>query len=152
MVLQRKRTRITKAEIEKAKAKILADAEEMVKPKPTRNRPIILGKTEEVIKVLKEKRIDKEDPSSIIRAINEFRAEKESPSYHLATGNSAPSTIPLVRKSNRITFKDNPQFIKLLDSLIQQGHGVPTIQKELRSKGYPVAYATLGRWIKKRRS
>ena len=56
---------------------------------------LILGKTEEVIKVLKEKRIDKEDPLSIIRAVNEFQSEKECSSYHLASQNSAGDTIPL---------------------------------------------------------
>ena len=38
---------------------------------------------------------------------------------------SATGTIPLVNKSNRITFKNSPLFLRLLDGLIQKGMGVP---------------------------
>lgn len=55
------------------------------------------------------------------------------------------------QNSNRITFKDAPLFLSTLESLIAKGYGIPTIQNELRSKGYKVPYATLGRWVKKRR-
>jgi len=174
-MVSKTRVRITKAEIEKAKEKLLAGQKTTKKQKSVRtykdfwyglvycdhqglaviatqdDNACILGKTEEVIKVLKEKKADKEDTMSILRAIREFEEEKRSQSYHLATENSATGTIPLVQKSNRITFKNSPLFLRLLDSLIAKGMGIPTIQRELKAKGYDVPYATLGRWINKRK-
>jgi hypothetical protein len=63
--------------------------------------------------------------------------------------NGAVDNIGQAAKPHRITFKNNPQFLRLLDSLIRKGRGVPTIQSELRANGYDVPYATLGRWIRK---
>jgi hypothetical protein len=47
--------------------------------------------------------------------------------------------------------KKDPLFLASLDELISKGYGIRTIQGELKAKGYDVAYATLGRWVKKRR-
>jgi hypothetical protein len=76
----------------------------------------------------------------------------KSQSYHLATNNNTPSRVRRRRKSPRIILKRDPPFLASLDELISKGHGIPTIQKELKAKGYDVAYATLGRWVKERRA
>jgi hypothetical protein len=112
---------------------------------------ICLGKTEEVTKVLKDRRVDTEDVAQVLQAVKEFQTEKKSQSYHLATKNGAGTVNGHGAKLHRITFKKNPQFLRLLDGLIKKGLGVPTIQRELRAKGYDVPYATLGRWVRKRR-
>lgn len=75
----------------------------------------------------------------------------KSQSYHLATNNSTPSMFGRKRKSHRINLKKDPLFLASLDDLISKGYGIPTIQKELRAKGYDIPYATLGRWVKKHR-
>jgi hypothetical protein len=46
------------------------------------------------------------------------------------------------RKSHGITLKKDPLFLASLDELISKVYGIPTIQKELKAKGYNVAYAT----------
>jgi hypothetical protein len=48
--------------------------------------------------------------------------------------------------------KEDPLFLGSLDELISKEYGIPTIQKELKVKGYDVAYATLGRWVRERRA
>jgi len=78
-------------------------------------------------------------------------SESKSQSYHLAINNNTPSVLRHRRKTNRITFKDDPLFLAHLDRLISKGYGIPTIQKELNAIGYVVAYATLGRWVRERR-
>ena len=113
---------------------------------------ICLGRTEEVIKILKGRRVDAEDVAQVLQAIKEFRAEKKTQSYHLATRNGAVDNTGQAAKSHRITFKDSPQFLRLLDVLIKKGKGIPTIKRELKTKGYDVPYATLGRWIRKHRA
>jgi hypothetical protein len=113
---------------------------------------IPLGKTEEVIKVLKDRRVDAEDVAQVLQAIKEFRQEKKNQSYHLATKKGAVGVAGHGAKSHRITFKDSPQFLRLLDVLIKKGKGIPTIKRELKTKGYDVPYATLGRWIRKHRA
>ena len=75
----------------------------------------------------------------------------ESQSYHLATNNNTPSMFRRRRKSHRIILKEDSLFMASLDELISKGYGIPTIQKELKARSYDVAYATLGRWVKKRR-
>lgn len=77
--------------------------------------------------------------------------EKKTQSYHLATKTGTGHISIPPAKSHRITFKKDPQFLASLDELISKGHGIPTTQKELKAKGYDVAYATLGRWVKERR-
>jgi hypothetical protein len=110
-----------------------------------------LGKTDEIIPYLKSKRIDGENVDMVLQAAKEFWSEKKSQSYHLATkGGANHNSIP-PQKSYRIILKKDPLFLASLDELISKGYGIPTIQKELKAKGYDVAYATLGRWVKKRR-
>ena len=175
-----RRIRVTKADIAKAREEILTPPK-LVKqtiekldtePKWGKDRPhglvycdsygwawiadlqlknVCLGRTDEVIKVLKDRKVNTEDAAQVLQAIKEFQTEKKSQSYHLATENGAGGINGHVAKSHRITFKNNPQFLRLLDGLIKQGFGVPTIQRELRTKGYDVPYATLGRWIRKRK-
>ena len=112
---------------------------------------IWLGKTGEFIPYLKSRRIDGENVDMVLQAAKEFWSEKKSQSYHLATkGGANHNSIP-PSKSHRITFRNDPQFLRLLEHLISKGYGIPTIQKELKAKGYDVAYATLGRWVKKHR-
>jgi hypothetical protein len=77
--------------------------------------------------------------------------KSKSQSYHLATNNNTPSRVRQKRRSHRIILKKDPLFLASLDELISKGHGIPTTQKELKAKGYDVAYATLGRWVKERR-
>lgn len=173
----KKRIRITQAEIEKQRLALLNESKE-IKPKLTRERKyhdfwwgtlycdhqglaviatvqdnaMILGKTSEILPMLKTNKIDKEDPLDIIKTVQAYRSAKESSSYHLASGKTVAGTTTTTSNSNRIIFRDNPTFLKLLDELIVQGYGVPTIQWKLKSKGYNIAYATLGRWVKKRKS
>jgi hypothetical protein len=83
---------------------------------------------------------------------NDGRPRKlKSQSYHLATNSNTPCVLRRKRKSHRINLRKDRLFLAHLDKLIFKGYGIPTIQKELRAKGYPVPYATLGRWVKKRR-
>ena len=110
---------------------------------------IWLGKTNEIIPYLKGRGIKGENVDIVLQAVKEFWSEKESQSYHLATKVCTDHIVTPPEKSNRITFKEDPKFLRLLGQLIDRGYGVPTIQKELKDSGYGVAYATLGRWIKK---
>jgi len=177
--VKQRRTRVTKKDIETVRQQ-LAKQPKPIKPKIERKEPrykkdfwygsvycdsngyasivgkelkgIWLGKTDEFIPYLKSRRIDGENVDRVSIAFQEFQAEKKSQSYHLATkGGANHNSIPPPSKSVRITFKNNPLFLTSLDELISKGYGIPTIQKELRAKGYDVAYATLGRWVKERR-
>jgi len=176
--IKKKRVRITQKEIEGARQE-LAQAKESPPTRPKAEREIskwgkdfwfglvycdsyghawidnfksvYLGKTEEVIPYLKKRGIDGGNVGMVLQAAKEFQSEKESQSYHLAMKDDViPISIPSA-KPNRITFKDDPPFLASLDELIAKGYGIPTIQKELKAKGYDVAYATLGRWVKKHR-
>jgi hypothetical protein len=113
---------------------------------------ICLGETKEVIKVIKYRQVDAEDVAQVLQAVKEFQTENRSQSYHLAMRNGAVDNIGQAARSHRISFKTNPQFLRVFDHLIKKGVGVPTIQKELRARGYDVPYATLGRWIQKRKA
>lgn len=90
-------------------------------------------------------------PYQPIKANDGRPRESESQSYHLATNNNTPSMVRRKRKTNRINLKKDPLFLASLDELISKGYGIPTIQKELKARGYKVPYATLGRWVKERR-
>ena len=114
-------------------------------------KPVYLGKADEFIPYLKSKRIDGENVDMVLQATKEFWSEKKSQSYHLTTKNGTGHISIPPAKSYRITFKNDPLFLASLDELISQGYGIPTIQKELKAKGYDVAYATLGRRVKERR-
>lgn len=111
-----------------------------------------LGKTDEIIPYLKSRRINGEDVDIVLQAANEFRSEKKSQSCHLATKNGTGHISIPPAKPNRATFKNDPRFLRLLDSLIAEGCGLPTIQKRIKENGYDVAYRTLGRYIKVRRA
>ena len=174
-----KRVRITRQDIEKARQE-LAQAPKDSPPKPkTREKSqykkdswygnvycdsngyasvtgnglegIWLGKTGELIPYLKSRGIDGENYNMVIEAAEEFRTEKKSQSCHSATKDDATPVKTGGASPNRATFKDNPRFLASLDSLIVKGYGTPTIQKELREKGYDVPYRTLGRWVNKRK-
>ena len=90
-------------------------------------------------------------PYQSLKANDDRPTESESQSYHLATNNNTPSMVRRKRKTHRIILKKDPLFLAYLDELISKGYGIPTIQKELRRRGYDVPYATLGRWVRKRR-
>lgn len=90
-------------------------------------------------------------PYQSVRANDGRPRKSESQSYHLATNNNTPSTLGQKRGSNRIILRKDPLFLAFLDELISKGYGIPTIQKELKARGYDVAYATLGRWVRQRR-
>ncbi len=109
-----------------------------------------LGKSAELIPYFKGRHIDGENIDEVLIASAEFRSERKSQSYHLAMRNDAILVITPPSKSNRIIFKKDPHFLRLLEHLISKGYGVPTIQTKLKAKGYSVPYATLGRWIKER--
>ncbi len=176
-----RRTRVTKLDIAKAREEILAQPKlekqtiEKLDTEPKWSKDkyygliycdsygwawiadlklenIPLGKTEEVIKILKDRQVDTEDVAQVLQAVQEFQAEKKNQSYHLDTRNGAVDNIGHAAKPHRITFKTNPQFLGLLDDLIKKGLGTPTIKRELKAEGYEVPYATLGRWIRKRRT
>ena len=173
-----KRVRITRRDIEKARQE-LAQAPKGSPPKPKAEKekarwrkdfwhglvycdsyghawtdnfePVYLGQTEEIIPYLKSRGIDGENYNMVIEAAEEFRAEKKFPSCHPATKGDATPVKTSGASPNRATFKDNPRFLRLLDGLIAKGCGTPTIQKELREKGYDVPYRTLGRWVNGRK-
>lgn len=112
---------------------------------------VCLGRADEVLAILKNRKVDPEDVAEVLQAVEEYRGQKKTQSYHSATKNSAGGMNGHGAKLHRITFKENPQFLRLLDGLIQKGYGLPTMQRALRAKGYDVPYATLGRWAKKRK-
>jgi hypothetical protein len=177
----KKRVRITRKEIEKAKQD-LTQAKEfpLIKPKAKREKSqwgkdfwygeiycnssgyasivgndlkeIWLGRTDELIPFLKHKGIDGENYNMIIQAAQELREEKKSQSCHSATRNAVTPINTKGESPHRATFKDNPRFLGLLDGLIIKGYGIPTVQGELKKKGYDIPYRTLGRWISKRRA
>ena len=113
---------------------------------------VYLGEEKEVLRILRASGVNLDDPLAVLNTINQFRREKQSASYHLRSGNDARAVSIPAAKLHRIIFKNDPSFLALLDALIAQGAGVPTIRKRLREKGYDVPYATLGRWIKKRKT
>jgi hypothetical protein len=112
---------------------------------------IWLGKTNEIIPYLKKEQIDGENIDMVLEAVRRFRSEQENPSCHLATENDTTSVITPESNPNRATFKKDPQFLGFLEQLIAKGYGLPTIQRELKVKGFDVPYRTLGRWVKKHR-
>ena len=111
-----------------------------------------LGKTDEFIPYLKSRRIDGENVDMVLQAAKEFWSEKKSQSCHLATKNGTGHISIPPAKPHRATLLKDPHFLSLLDSLISEGHGIPTIQKELKNRGYDVPYRTLGRWVNKRKA
>jgi len=115
-------------------------------------KPVCLGRTEEFIPYLRERGIDGENVVSVLIASQEFLSERKSQSCHSAMENDTTSIITPRPESNRATFRKDPRFLSLLDGLIAKGYGLPTIQKELKAKGYDVAYRTLGRWVNKRKA
>ena len=178
VIVKPKRIRVTRKDIETARQQ-LAKQPKLIKPKIEQEAPrykkdfwyglvycdsngwasivgdklegIWLGKTNEIIPYLKSRRIDGENVDMVLQATKEFRSEKESQSCHLATKVCKDPMIIPPAKPHRATFQDNPRFLRLLEHLISKGYGIPTIQKELKAKGYDVAYRTLGRWIAKRK-
>jgi len=176
--IKKKRVRITRQDIEKARQELTQVKESppvspkaKEKPKWAKDswfglvycdsyghawidefEPVYLGKTDEIIPYLKSRGIDGENVAIVLIAVKEFRTEKKSQSCHLATKDDATPVKTNGANPNRATFKDNPRFLASLDSLIVKGYGTPTIQKELREKGYDVPYRTLGRWVNKRKS
>jgi hypothetical protein len=90
-------------------------------------------------------------PYNHIKANDGKPSESKSQSYHLATNNNTPSRVRRKRKPPRIILKKDSLFLASLEELITREYGIPTIQKELKARGYEVAYATLGRWVKERR-
>ncbi len=112
---------------------------------------IWLGRADEIIPYLKKRGIDGKNIDNVLIAVKEFRSEQENQSCHLARENDTISVSIPPEKPNRATFRKDPLFLSLLDGLIAKGYGLPTIQKELKAKGFDVPYRTLGRWIKKHR-
>jgi hypothetical protein len=110
---------------------------------------IWLGKTEDIIPYLRSKNIDGENIDLVVQASKEFWSERKSQSCHLATESCTPCPITLIEKPNRATFKNNPEFSRLLEHLVSEDQGIPTIQGTLKAQGYDVPYRSLGRWVKK---
>lgn len=174
-----KRTRITRKDVEAARRELLKQPKS-IKPKIEQEAPrykkafwyglvycdsngwasiiggndngIWLGKTDEFISYLKKRGIDGGNVDMVLQAVKEFWSEKKSQSCHLATKNGTGHISIPPAKPNRATFKNDPRFLSLLDSLIAEGCGLPTIQKRIKENGYDVAYRTLGRYIKERRA
>ena len=174
-----RRIRVTRRDIETARRELL-EQPKPIKPKIGREAPrykkdfwyglvycdsngwasivgdelkgVWLGKTDEFIPYLKKRGFDGENVDIVLQAAKEFWSEKKSQSYHLATkGGANHNSIPPA-KSHRITLKKDPLFLASLDELVSRGYGIPTIQKELKYRGYDIAYATLGRWVRKCRA
>lgn len=91
-------------------------------------------------------------PYPSIKAEETKPRKSKSQSYHLATKNDTSSMFTPGRRSHRITLKKDPLFLASLDELVSRRYGIPTIQKELKYRGYDIAYATLGRWVRKCRA
>ena len=179
VTVKQRRTKVTKKDIEAARRELLKQPKQLIKSKIEREtlrykkdfwygsvycdsngwasivgdnlEGIWLGKTDEVIPYLKSRRIDGENVGMVLQAIKEFRTEKETPSCHLATKVGKDHIVIPPTKPHRATFKEDPRFLRLLDSLIAEGCGLPTIQKRLKENGYDAPYRTLGRWVKKHR-
>jgi len=112
---------------------------------------VYLGEEKEVLRILRASGVNLDDPLAVLNTINQFRREKETASYHLRSGNAGERRPIPPANAHRIIFKNDSSFLALLDALIGEGAGVPTIRKRLREKGYDVPYATLGRWVQKRK-
>ena len=159
-----KRIRLTRAEIERAKQQLLAQAEEKTttKQKPTATEPkypkdfwrdgvycdsygwawgldknlhtICLGKTEQVLK-----------------RESSFPPEKGNHSCHSKLKNDRPSISSGDRRFVVANLKNNPRFLKILRQFLAEGLGIRAIQSRLKVKGYEIPLRTLARWIKKQR-
>ncbi len=95
---------------------------------------VCLGRTEEVIK-----------------GQNHFPRGKDSDSGHSKLKNASTSTSGRPRKSIVASFKNSPQFLRLLVHLINSGLGIRAIRSKLKTKGYHVPLRTLGRWVKQQK-
>jgi len=130
-------------------------------------KDICLGRTEEFIPYLRERRIDGENVTGVLMASQEFSAEKKSEksppaesktqSCHLDTKNCKGYIIDQGEKLNRATFskntpKNDEKLSAILETLIKKDYGIPTIQRELVNQGYRIPYRTLGRWVAQARS
>jgi hypothetical protein len=110
-------------------------------------RGIWLGKTNEIIPYLKKRGIDGENIDTVLLAVDDFRSEQKNHSCHSTTKtNTINGSIP-TEKSIVATFKGNPHFLRLLESLVAQDKGIRTIHSELKKAGYVIPMRTLGRWI-----
>ena len=172
MPITKRRTRVTRRDIERAREAILANgrvAKKAKAPKIARKsvsrwyglifvdsygeawiNDIALGRAKEILPVLRQYGTDLEDPPAVPQVIKQFRSEIKSQSCHSNTKND--DTLIKIGSANfhRATFRNEPRFLASLDVLINQGLGLPTIQKELKAKGYDVPYRTLARWIQQR--
>ena len=133
---------------------------------------IWLGRTDEIIPYLKKRHITGERVDTVLGAVEDFRAEKQAEllqgdfsgprvtknqSCHSAIKKEQPYISIPPPETNRATFsgislKNDAKLQGILESLIKQDIGIPTIHKELASQGYPIPYRTVGRWVSKLRS
>lgn len=114
-------------------------------------RSIRLGRTEEFIPFLKRHKIDGQNVLSVLHAHRLFAPEKKSHSCHSATETHDTAICTGVPKSIVATFKRDPRFLTLLESLASEDKGIRTIHSEITAEGYKVPMRTLGRWVKRRR-
>jgi hypothetical protein len=125
----KRRTRLTRKDIEKAREAILAEAKSIAKPKRQTSRKASgqywgliyidsygsawfyvkgenkwLGKSEEIVPMLRSARASPDDPVAVFEAIWRFRSESKSQSCHSirwgksALNNLTPLKQPLVTK------------------------------------------------------
>ena len=162
--LKKQRIRLTRAEIEKAKQQLLAQAEEKTtaKQKPTATEPkypkdfwrdgvycdsygwawgldenlntICVGRTKDILK-----------------RESSFTRDNENHSCHSKLRNDRPSISSGDRRFVVATFRKDPRFLRLLEDLISKGLGIRAIRSELRTRGYEVPLRTLARWIKQQK-
>ena len=159
-----KRIRLTRAEIERAKQQLLAQAEEKTttKQKPTATEPkypkdfwrdgvycdsygwawgldenlstICVGRTRDILK-----------------RESSFTRDNENHSCHSKLKNNRPGISSGDRRFVVANLKNNPRFLKILRQFLAEGLGIRAIQSRLKVKGYEIPLRTLARWIKKQR-
>lgn len=109
-----------------------------------------IGNEKDIRLACKKYNTDVENPSDIKNTVIRFARELKNQSYHLASKTSLTPIRTHIRKAHRIISRSEA-YKNALQDLVKRGLGTPTIQKELKKQGFSVAYATLGRDVRRER-
>jgi hypothetical protein len=157
---KRKRIRITRGEIEKAKQSLGQEKQPRHKeaPKPQTPRGFWrdgiycdpFGRAWDVDANLDSVCLGRID--EVTKGENSFPRTNDSHSCHLRVKNADTPMSDGGTKSIVATFKKDPCFLGLLVHLISSGLGIRAIHSELKAKGYEIPLRTLGRWVKQQKA
>ena len=87
----------------------------------------------------------------ILKPESSFRRKKGKHSCHSKLKTGAPDISGGSAKPIVATYRKDSGFLKNLEHLISKGYGVRAIRSELKARGYEIPLRTLGRWIKQQR-